>query len=161
MRSIRVHYNDGSTVETNINGTDDEIRRYYIGREFNLGDGSGGDRIAIATAVDFLDATYTREDYLNRKCTHDEFYAQYVTKYVRSVVLNHIGRDVLVKSTDPHFNDIPLATWDWLANQIRNHVAKENVRLQAYKMPASTLSDCVCVLKCAARQIAAESPVSK
>lgn len=53
MRAITVYYNNGDRVATNINGTDDEIRAYYLGKEFNLGDGAGGDRMAIAKCVDF------------------------------------------------------------------------------------------------------------
>lgn len=55
MRSIRVHYSNGDTVDTEINGTNSEIIAYYVNRRFNLGDGAGGDLMAIAVRVDFLD----------------------------------------------------------------------------------------------------------
>lgn len=55
MRSIRVHYDDGRSVATNINGTEQEIREYYLGKQFNLGDGFGGDSMTTAMRVEFLD----------------------------------------------------------------------------------------------------------
>jgi hypothetical protein len=55
MRTITVYYNNGDHVSTNINGTDNEIYAYYLGKVFNLGDGAGGDLMARALCVDFLD----------------------------------------------------------------------------------------------------------
>jgi len=57
MRAITVYYSNGDHVTTNINGTEGEIRAYYMGQRFNLGDGAGGDLMAIALCVDFLDKT--------------------------------------------------------------------------------------------------------
>lgn len=53
MQAIKVTFSDGDTLETNINGTDEEIRRYYIGQTFNLGSGDQ-DRCVTATEVKFL-----------------------------------------------------------------------------------------------------------
>jgi len=55
MRSIKVTFDNGNSLETNINGTNAEILKYYVGNEFNLGDGAGGDLMAKATSVEFLD----------------------------------------------------------------------------------------------------------
>lgn len=55
MRAIRVHYEDGDTIETNINGTTSEINQYYLGKSFNVGDGAGGDLLVKAVRVEFLD----------------------------------------------------------------------------------------------------------
>lgn len=54
MRSIKVYFSNGDYLFTNINGTNDHILAYYIGQEFNLGNGEH-DLIAIATKVEFLD----------------------------------------------------------------------------------------------------------
>ena len=54
MRSIRVYYNTGDSVDTNINGTDSEILAYYLNKKFNIGEG-GNDKMAIAICVNFLD----------------------------------------------------------------------------------------------------------
>lgn len=57
-RSIRVTFADGNSLETEINGTEDEIRRYYVGQPFNFGDTDAhpADNLQCATAVEFLDA---------------------------------------------------------------------------------------------------------
>lgn len=37
MRVAKVSLDDGSNYETNINGTDEDIQRYFIGQWFNFG----------------------------------------------------------------------------------------------------------------------------
>ena len=37
MKAVTVTWSDGDTTETNINGTMEEIRAYYVGTWFNLG----------------------------------------------------------------------------------------------------------------------------
>ena len=56
MRAIRVTFADGNTIETNINGTDDEIKAYYIGQEFQFGDTEECpyDKLVKATNVEFI-----------------------------------------------------------------------------------------------------------
>lgn len=54
MRSIKVYFSNGDHLFTNINGTDSHILAYYIGKEFNLGNGEH-DLMAVATKVEFLD----------------------------------------------------------------------------------------------------------
>ena len=53
-RYVRVHYENGDTVDTAINGTVDDIRAYYVGNTFNLGDGAGGDLMATAVRVEWM-----------------------------------------------------------------------------------------------------------
>jgi len=36
MRPIRVHYENGDYTDTNINGTNTEIIRYYVGQYFEF-----------------------------------------------------------------------------------------------------------------------------
>lgn len=55
---------------------------------------------------------YSRQDYLDHKCTHREYYAQFVTEDTKKIVLHYIGRENLLYSRDPYFNDIPLKRWD-------------------------------------------------
>lgn len=52
MRSITVTWDDGDTTQTMINGTEDEIRRYYVGQPFNVGY-FDQDRIKTAVSVEF------------------------------------------------------------------------------------------------------------
>ncbi len=52
MRIATVKYDNGYTIKTNINGTDDEIKAYFaIGTVVNLGDGCGGDLLAKVVSV--------------------------------------------------------------------------------------------------------------
>lgn len=55
-RPIRVTFADGNTLTTEINGTEEEIRAYYIGQRFNFGDTDAHpeDNMQAATAVEFL-----------------------------------------------------------------------------------------------------------
>lgn len=57
----------------------------------------------------------TRQDYLNGKATHREYYGQFVNESVKSKVLKTIGKDKLLASTDEHLNDIPMKKWDSIA----------------------------------------------
>jgi hypothetical protein len=52
--AVKVTFADGNTLTTDINGTPDEVRAYYVGQWFNLGDGNGGDRMAKAVGVEFI-----------------------------------------------------------------------------------------------------------
>lgn len=52
-KAIRVTFDSGDTLETEINGTHESIEKYYIGNYFNVG--SVNDKIAKAVKVQFLD----------------------------------------------------------------------------------------------------------
>ena len=53
MCSIKVTFSDGNTIHTRINGTDAEIRRYYLGQGqvFNFGDTDAHPKDKLVTAV--------------------------------------------------------------------------------------------------------------
>ena len=55
---------------------------------------------------------FTRKQYMNKECTHRQYYGQFVTPATKAHVLRGIGLAALKKSTDPHFNDIALTNWD-------------------------------------------------
>lgn len=57
MRSIKVTKTDGDYFSTNINGTNEEILRYYLGQWTNTGDTEEhpGDRMVFFDSVQFLD----------------------------------------------------------------------------------------------------------
>ena len=91
---------------------------------------------------------YTRNDYLDGKCTHREYYAQFVTEEVRQRVTQRIGKSRIVASEDEHFNDISLVHWDrvgpfWSAIHERVKEAGDYM----------TMAGIVCIAKEAARQI--------
>jgi hypothetical protein len=53
-RTIRVTFADGNTLATDINGTEQEIRDYYLNNYFNLGDDTR-DNMQRGVSVEFLD----------------------------------------------------------------------------------------------------------
>lgn len=98
---------------------------------------------------------YTRKDYMSNKCTHEEYYGQLVTQGMK----DHIARAIpqgLARSTDPHFNDIPLATWDRIGSVYRG-LGPEFKKLGGFMSSAGL----VCVLKEAARQVKETSRVTE
>lgn len=56
MRHITVYMSDGDTISTNINGTDDEIMRHYLGNRFEAG---SDNKHHVALAVHFHDTYKT------------------------------------------------------------------------------------------------------
>lgn len=58
MRGIKVTFTNGDIITTSINGTDEEIRKYYIGNTFNLSsmadEERGQERVTVGAKVDFL-----------------------------------------------------------------------------------------------------------
>lgn len=57
MRGIRLTYTDGNHAASSINGTTEEIFRYYNGSPFNFGDRDWGDKdnIQYVVNIELLD----------------------------------------------------------------------------------------------------------
>ena len=89
---------------------------------------------------------FTRKDYMSDKCTHEEYYGQLVTQGMKDHIVRAIPQ-ALAKSTDPHFNDISLSTWDRLG--MVYSLRSEFKELGDIRSKAGI----VCVLKEAARQV--------
>ena len=108
---------------------------------------------------------FTHKDYLDGKCSHDEYYAQLVEgSNAKAVVLSHFTLDELrdMFAQDEHFNKAPdskwfshsiigdkthdLETWDVLGTQLHG------VDYKKYG-DGESLAGRVCVLKCAARML--------
>lgn len=92
---------------------------------------------------------YTRQQYMANEVTHQEYYGQFCSNSVIRLVTDRIGMDQILRSTNPHFNDIPLNQWDNLEPVIRMMVGSTLQKLNGQV----SLSDCVCVAKAAARII--------
>ena len=55
MRTAIVKYDNGYTIKTNINGTDEEVKAYFaVGTVVNLGDGCGGDLLARVVSCEVV-----------------------------------------------------------------------------------------------------------
>lgn len=65
MRAVKVVFADGNTITTSINGSEEEITRYYLNNVFNIGDAADPtkDNLQRAVSVQFLDKE-------NRQCCH-------------------------------------------------------------------------------------------
>ena len=46
---------------------------------------------------------WTRKQYMNKECTHDEYYWQF-GKYLVNLVKARFGEERIKASKDPHFN---------------------------------------------------------
>lgn len=92
---------------------------------------------------------FTRKDYLDGKCTHGEYYSQYVTPEIEKLV-STLGPDKIkaAAKVDEYMNNIPLRQWDSMTNFF--HCKSEMEKHGDYP----TLAGKVCILKEAARKIA-------
>lgn len=91
----------------------------------------------------------TRKDLLEKRCTHREYYEQFVTPATRHSVLHAIGIDRLMwayKNGEGHLNEIPLREWDAIPTYWSVKKLKEAGDF-------TTMAAHVCVVKEAARQL--------
>lgn len=93
---------------------------------------------------------FSRQQYINGECSHSQYYGQFVTSAVKHAVIFSIGKEAIVKSNDPHFNDIPLRKWHLLSFPVNSQKLKE-------AGDYLTLAGKVCIAKQAARQIKEEN----
>ena len=94
---------------------------------------------------------FTRKQYLEGACSHDEYYEQFVTPYYIHFVNIHIGTDRIMASNDPSFNDIPLNEWDAVCNNIMMSGRDRDTFKQLGE--TYTLGAMICVVKRAALMI--------
>lgn len=52
--AVKVNFDNGDNLETEINGTYESIRQYYLGKTFNLGNGEN-DLMAKCVSISFPD----------------------------------------------------------------------------------------------------------
>ena len=97
-----------------------------------------------------------REQYLD---SHDgekafkAYYGQFVDDGVKQQVMQVIGKNKILKSTDDYFNDIPMRRWHKVFNGVLPRHIVERLRI-AGDGPCVWTS--VCVAKVAAMQIVEE-----
>ena len=71
----------------------------------------------------------TRVDYMaNASLLHRAYHAQFVRPWMKQAILDTIGLDALLSSTDRYLNDIPLDKWDRLVYYDANGKAVVNGR---------------------------------
>lgn len=97
---------------------------------------------------------WTRSEYLDKVCTHREYWAQFVTPYIKRLVETRFGSRLL-SSRDPHFNDIPLDEWDRINTPSLFAIDENGDGKRFY-----SLSNGTCIMKEAATQIVEEAAKS-
>jgi hypothetical protein len=92
---------------------------------------------------------FTRKDYLDGNCTHQEYYSQFVTDGIKRLVTQNFDIKTLQKQfeKDEYFNGMELRLWDKLT-----HLFQCN-KVMCEHGDYATLAGRVCILKEAARQI--------
>lgn len=92
---------------------------------------------------------FTRSDYLENKCTHSEYYGQFVTQLIKDGLIVRFGEDWLISAYkfDQHFNNISLNNWGYYSNHNKFKEFGDSY----------SLAGAVCIEKEAARQIVIES----
>jgi len=98
----------------------------------------------------------TKEQYRNKECTHREYYAQFVTPWVKRIVKDRFGIEQLVNTPDQeNLNTLTLSIWDglvpllWMDFEICGLLKSAN--------EWRTLGTGVCILKEAAKQLIEEA----
>ncbi len=99
---------------------------------------------------------FTRQQYMNKECTHQEYYAQFVNNQVLKIV-SRFKKKELIEGKDQHFNNIPLQYWDKMLVPVPFEVFNKMKELGDYPTPSGV----VCILKEAARQIVEKALVTK
>ncbi len=89
---------------------------------------------------------FTRRQYINKECTHNEYYSQFVNEGTKKTLLQYISLARLKQSKDEHFNDIPLKEWDNLPVMVSS-------TLMIKRGDWMTLAGKVCIYKTCARNI--------
>jgi hypothetical protein len=108
----------------------------------------------------------TRDEYMNGKVEHREYYAQFITDEMVKQVKDNIGIERIKASKDKHLNDIPMKEWDGLSGisfkiingsqtlASRPQVSHKFVELCKQAGEGISPSTLVCVYKEIARQLA-------
>jgi hypothetical protein len=112
------------------------------------------------TATPATKEIYTRAEYMKESNTngmeaHRKYFGQFVTEGTKSRVISSIGLKRILSSTNEHFNDIPLVTWDRLTPQLPGSAGFSKAG------DYYTLANGVCLAKEAARQIKEAHEASK
>jgi len=93
---------------------------------------------------------FTAKDFIEGKCSYEDYYDQFVTKGVTELVSRHIKEERITASTEHSFNDIPLREWDALKDNVNPLVGNKFYEVNSCGL---ALGDCVCIAKRAAELI--------
>lgn len=96
---------------------------------------------------------HQRQEYMQNKISHEEYYGQFVDEFLRQLVANRFSKERLARvyQTDKHFNIIHLYEWDGMALWLDNKIFRASLKSAG---DFYSVSSAVCTLKEAARQVA-------
>ena len=96
-----------------------------------------------------------RDQRLKEEETHEEYWGQFATDYLKNAVISEFGIKSLCEASKQgkYFNSIPLARWDRLGEMYKQYI--DTLIRKTNKCVAP--SDLVCTLKAAARQVVIEN----
>ena len=97
---------------------------------------------------------FCRLDYLLQKCTYEEYYSQFLNDRVINRVGGMIGKEWIVASKSPTFDDIPLRRWEATMNSLR--LIFNDAAMAAYGETWGPVV-AVCIAKLAAEKIRSSS----
>lgn len=105
---------------------------------------------------------YNRTDYLNKKCTHHEYYRQLINASTREIVLANFTVDELriAIQSENGLSSIPLKSWDNIAERFTFKYKNGQVSFHMLG-DYPTLAGLVCLLKETARVIIEEQENNK
>ena len=94
---------------------------------------------------------FTRQDYLDNKCNHREYYGQFINNRIKNIVSRRLKVNEIKKALmdDKNLNTIKLAIWDSILRPLPAETANLLRELGDYP----TLAGAVCIAKEAARQL--------
>jgi hypothetical protein len=72
MIDLKVSFDNGDSLTTGFNGTEDEAKAYYMNNEFNLGDGMGGDAMTKAVSVEVLPSMEASAKQASGECSSQD-----------------------------------------------------------------------------------------
>lgn len=90
---------------------------------------------------------YTRAQFLSKEIDFQTYYEQWAFA-ISPLVSYVIGKDRILASSDPNFNDIPLQEWDKLTVLVKQRIGTDIAK--ANGSGGVSQSDCVCAAKAAA-----------
>lgn len=92
---------------------------------------------------------FSRQQYMNKECSHEQYFRQFVTPFVKALVQDAIGLEAINASTDKHLNDIPLQRWD----RLHPGISEITKALRKHAGECNSISTSVCIAKQAARML--------
>ena len=91
----------------------------------------------------------TKQDYIDGKVSHREYYGQFVDLAVKAGILRDIGLEKILASKDESFNDIPLSVWDFLPCVRSNEINEKLIACGDFP----SMAVLCCIAKEGARQL--------